>query len=595
MLRKLLLSATCLSLVACSTATTNTADKVEEKIPVKEAVYNYSMVTAANPLAVDAGAKVLKNGGNAIDAAIAVHSVLSLVEPQSSGLGGGAFMVVFEKDSGKLTFLDGREKAPANVTEKLFYNDEGKVMDYVSSWQSGRSVGVPGQVALYEKAHEMFGQAEWSSLFEDAIKLGEDGFVVSPRLAGILANQRLRMAINLDDYEDTAAYFYPDGKPLAAGDLRDNPDFAATLKAVSEKGAKAFYEGEIAEAIIAGVKRGAISGTMTLEDLANYEVSVRSTLCGEALGYKICSAEPPSSGGVTQPAILGLYERLIEDVAADDKDGKLKAFVDAQRLAYADRDHYVADADFVTVPAKELINPKYLDARAKDRFAPDAKPMPGDPGAVLYGKPMIDMWGRDATDDKPGTTHISIVDQWGNAVSMTATVESPFGSSRWAKGFVLNNELTDFSREAYINGKLVANAPAPNKRPRSSMSPTVVFDKDGKLFMVTGSPGGNSIVAYTSKTLVGVLDWGLSVQEAVDYPNIIARGEKVGVENTRGELGASVSKVLTDFGYKVQEGQGEGSGLHAIVVKGKDLEGAADPRREGKVVKVVEEKQVRLQ
>ena len=254
MLRKLLLSATCLSLVACSTATTNTADKVEDKIPVKEAVYNYSMVTAANPLAVDAGAKVLKNGGNAIDAAIAVHSVLSLVEPQSSGLGGGAFMVVFEKDSGKLTFLDGREKAPANVTEKLFYNDEGKVMDYVSSWQSGRSVGVPGQVALYEKAHEMFGQAEWSSLFEDAIKLGEDGFVVSPRLAGILANQRLRMAINLDDYEDTAAYFYPDGKPLAAGDLRDNPDFAATLKAVSEKGAKAFYEGEIAEAIIEGVK-----------------------------------------------------------------------------------------------------------------------------------------------------------------------------------------------------------------------------------------------------------------------------------------------------------------------------------------------------
>ena len=580
MMRKLLLSATCLSLVACSTATV-------EPPPVNEtAVYKHSMVTAANPLAVQAGAKVLENGGNAVDAAIAVHSVLSLVEPQSSGLGGGAFMVVYEAKTGELTFLDGREKAPAKVDEKLFYTDDGKVMDYITAWQSGRSVGVPGQVALYEKAHSMFGLAEWGSLFEDAITLGEDGFEVSPRLAGILANERLRKFMQLDDNPDTAPYFYPNGEPLAAGTLRDNPEFAATLRAIVKDGAKVFYEGEIADAIVKAVQGGAIGGAMTTEDLASYEVAVRSTLCGEALGYKICSAEPPSSGGVTQPAILGLYERLIKDVDADDKNAKLKAFVDAQRLAYADRDHYVADADFVTVPAKELIEPKYLDARVKDKFAPDAVPTAGDPGEVLYGKPMIDMWGRDATDDAPGTTHISVVDKWGNAVSMTATVESAFGSSRWAKGFLLNNELTDFSREAYINGKIVANAPAGNKRPRSSMSPTLVFDKNDDLYMVTGSPGGNSIVAYTSKTLVGVLDWGMTVQEAVDYPNVIARGEKVGVENTRGELGAEVSKVLTDYGYKVQEGQGEGSGLHAIVVKGDELEGAADPRREGIVIAV---------
>lgn len=538
------------------------------------------MVAAADPRAVAAGVKVLQAGGTAVDAAIAVHSVLGLVEPQSSGLGGGAFMVVYEHESGKLTVMDGREKAPAAATPALFLDDEGKVLGFIEAWQSGRSVGVPGQVALYEAAHKRFGKAEWASLFEDAIMLADGGFVVSPRLSESLASPRLRQFIQLDDNPDTAPYFYPGGEALPVGFKRENPDYAATLKRISAEGASAFYTGEIAEEIIAAVQAGDMGGSMTMEDLANYEPVVREAVCGPALGYKICSAPPPSSGGVTQPSILGIYERLTEGLAEDDHAGHLKAYVDAQRLAYADRDHYVADADFVDVPVNDLINPVYLDARAEQRFLPDEPATPGDPGEVLRGEPLIDMWGRDATEHAPGTTHISIIDTYGNAVSMTATVEAAFGSSRWAAGFLLNNQLTDFSRDPVKNGKPVANAPAAGKHPRSSMSPTMVFDGDDNLYMVTGSPGGNSIIAYVSKTLVGVLDAGLTAQAAVNLPNIIARGDTVGVE-VDVDQGPETSALLRAAGYDVQDREGENSGLHVIVVREDGLEGGADPRREG--------------
>ncbi|MAP95666.1 MAG: gamma-glutamyltransferase [Ponticaulis sp.] len=585
MIRKLVLASLTVSLVAC---TPETPEPTPTPTPEPEATetaaasdWSYGgMVAAADPRAVEAGLRVLREGGHAVDAAIAVHSVLGLVEPQSSGIGGGAFMVVYDRESGEVSVIDGREKAPKAATPDWFKTEDGEVRDFISAWQSGYSVGVPGQIALYEKAHELFGKSEWSSLFSDAISLATDGFEVSPRLAETLAGDRLRSFIQLDDNPDTAPYFYPDGEPLAAGFLRDNPDYAATLTAVAENGASVFYSGPIAESIVAAVNEGENGAPMTLEDLADYEVVVREAVCGVHLDHRICSAPPPSSGGVTQNAIMGFYERFIAETPDADQDAKIVALVDAQRLSYADRDHYVADADFVTVPTEDLIDPVYLDVRAEDRFASDEPVYPGDPGEVLRGEPMIDMWGRDMTEHQPGTTHVSIIDTYGNAVSMTATVEAAFGSSRWASGFLLNNELTDFSRNPEINGKLVANAPASEKRPRSSMSPTIVFDNEGDLFMVTGSPGGNSIIAYVSKTLAGVLDWGLTAQEAVSFPNIIARGDTVGIETSRG-IGQEVADMLSGLGYDVAEGSGEGSGLHVIVVREDGLEGGADPRREG--------------
>lgn len=540
-----------------------------------------AMVAAADPRAVEAGLEILRDGGNAIDAAIAVHAVLGLVEPQSSGIGGGAFLVYYDHASDTVTVFDGRETAPAAATADLFVKD-GKVMGFVPSWQSGRSVGVPGQIALYKAAHDASGRADWASLFTPAMRLAEDGFEVTPRLAALLAEPRLRGAIRLDDNPETAAYFYPDGQPLAAGSLRTNPAYAATLTAIAENGPAAFYSGSIAAEIVDAVNEGPDGGVMTLEDLAAYEVVTRDAVCGELQsGYKICSAPPPSSGGIAQNMIMGLYEYLRPPAQnAEDERLYLKAFVDAQRLAYADRDHYVADADHVPVPTADLINPAYIKARALEAFAPDAKSFPGDPGVVLGKEPLRQMWGEDPTEPGAGTTHISIIDQDGNAVAMTATVEAAFGSSRWAAGFLLNNELTDFAREPTKGGKPVANAPGPDKRPRSSMSPTIVFDKGGDLFMVTGSPGGNSIVAYVAKTLVGVLEWNKTAQEAANLPNVIARGDTVAVEVDI-EGGAEAAEALRELGYTVEERTGENSGLHLIVVREGGLEGGADPRRDG--------------
>jgi gamma-glutamyltranspeptidase/glutathione hydrolase len=539
------------------------------------------MVAAANPYAVEAGLQILREGGNAIDAAIAVHTVLGLVEPESSGIGGGAFLVYYDRARDTVTVFDGRETAPAAASPELFFKD-GKVMDFVTAWQSGRSVGVPGQIALYKAAHDASGRADWETLFEPAIRLAEDGFKVSPKLAEILASPRLRGAIRLDDNPVTAAYFYPDGEPLAAGFVRTNPAYAATLAAVAEEGAAAFYSGSIADEIIAAVTEGPDGGAMTLDDLQAYTVAVREPVCGELQsGFKICSAPPPSSGGIAQNLIMGLYDHLKPAASVNaDESLYLKAFVDAQRLAYADRDHYVADADFVSVPTAELIDPAYIRARALEVFAPDAKSFPGDPGLVLGKDALRPMWGEDTTTPGAGTTHISIIDLEGNAVAMTATIEAAFGSSRMAGGFLLNNELTDFALTPTKGGKAVANAPAPGKRPRSSMSPTLVFDKGGDLFMVTGSPGGNSIVAYVAKTLVGVLEWNKTAQEAAALPNIIARGDTVAVEvDVAG--GPEAAEALREMGYTVEERTGENSGLHLIVVRERGLEGGADPRREG--------------
>lgn len=537
-----------------------------------------AMVAAADPRAVEAGLEALRNGGHAVDAAIAVHTVLGLVEPQSSGIGGGGFMVVYDHANGETTVYDGRETAPMAIDENLFVED-GEVLGFLEAWQSGKSAGVPGAIALYKTAHDAHGQNEWASNFDAAIQLAEDGFVVSPRLADVLANERVRQFTRLDDHPISAAYFYPEGEPLAAGAVRDNPNYAATLRAVATDGIETFYTGANAEAIVATLAEAPRPSAMTVEDIASYEVKVRPPLCGTWRDYRICSAPPPSSGGVTQNAITGLYERILP-LDATTWQVFIKSFVDAQRLAYADRDHYVADADFVQVPAADLINPKYLDVRATEVFAPDAVPTPGDPGVALGGNPMIGMWGQDPTEDAPGTTHFSIVDQSGNVVSMTATVEAAFGNSRMVNGYLLNNELTDFARQPRKMNLPVANAPGPGKRPRSSMSPTIIFDENGDLKMVTGSPGGNSIVAYVAKSIIAVIDWGDTAQEAVAVPNIVARGESVGVEvDVPG--GQAVADELVAQGYKVIERRGENSGLHVIVVTEDGLDGGADPRREG--------------
>lgn len=580
----LLLSTVALAAIAaCEPASPPETPPAEPAPPVEaEAEQGWTkgaMVAAADPRAVEAGLKVLREGGNAVDAAIAVHAVLGLVEPQSSGIGGGAFMVYYDHEDDALTVFDGREAAPMAADENLFIED-GEVLDYISAWQSGRSAGVPGQVALYKAAHDAEGEADWAGLFEPAIKLAEEGFVVSPRLASVLANERLREFYLLDDHEESAAYFYPEGEPLAEGTVRDNPAYAATLRAIAEEGPEAFYTGENAEAIVAALSADPLPGAMTVEDLANYKIKERPAVCGEHESVRICSAPPPSSGGITQNMIYGLYNRMLPqdgDLAEEDT---LLAWVEAQRLTYADRDHYVADADFVQVPTDDLINPEYLDARAAQGGPMDGTPQPGDPGEVLGRGPMIDMWGRDMTEETPGTTHISIVDSDGNAVSMTATVESAFGNSRMVNGYLLNNELTDFSRQPRIGNKPVANAPGPGKHPRSSMSPTIIFDKDGELLMVTGSPGGNSIVAYVSKTILGVLEWDMTAQEAVALPNVIARGKEVGVE-VDVEKGQEWADTLSAMGYVVEERTGENSGLHVIVVREDGLEGGADPRREG--------------
>jgi gamma-glutamyltranspeptidase/glutathione hydrolase len=456
----------------------------------------------------------------------------------------------------------------------MFVRD-GEVMSFLEAWQSGLSVGVPGAVALYKRAHEEHGKLSWAELFQPAIQLADSGFEVSPRLAASL--QRYASYTRLDDNPDTAAYFYPNGVALQAGMLLTNPEYANTLRRISSEGIDAFYQGEIPQAIVRAAQAGPDGGTLTAADIASYEVIERPVICGSFRTLKICTTSPPSSGAA-QIMIPELYDHL--STASGDQADRIAAFVDAQRLAYADRDHFIGDPEAVDIPVDDLINPRYLEHRAGERFAPEETPTHGDPGLVLRGEPIAALLGEDLTVEASGTTHLSIIDQEGNAISMTATIEGAFGSSRWAHGFLLNNEMTDFARQPPADGKRVANAIAPGKRPRSSMSPTMVFDSSDEIFMITGSPGGNSIPAYVAKSIIGVLDWGLSAQQAVDHPNIIARGEKVRVEIAT-DAGKTIALDLQERGYQVQEREGENSGLHVIVVRPDGLEGAADKRREG--------------
>ena len=536
-----------------------------------------AMVSAANPHAVDAAVDILNKGGSAVDAAIAAHVVLGLVEPQSSGLGGGGFMLNFDFQTGDLTFIDGRETAPSSATIDMFMKN-GKAMGFREAWVSGKAIGAPGAVALYKTAHQRSGKIKWEELFAYAIDLAENGFKVSPRLGGFIKAMQSfgRLSIN----KGSKDYFYPNGVPLKTGDVLTNLEYAETLKRISKEGSSAFYTGSIAKQIVTSANEEPNPGSLSLDDLKNYQTVIRPVICGSFRDLNICTTSPPSSGGA-QIMIAGIYDHLInENMSRSDK---VEAFVDAQRLSYADRDHYFGDPDEVEIPIDALLNPKYIEQRSKDKFQPDETPQPGNPAIVIGQESNIPIWGTDNTEEASGTTHISIIDFDGNAVSMTATIESAFGSHRWAAGFLLNNEMTDFARKVPDDGTKLANAVAPNRRPRSSMSPTMIFDEYNNLLMITGSPGGNSIPAYVAKTIVGVFDWGLNAQKAVDLPNIVARGEKVKVEGNRN--GKKIQRQLKNKGYKVINfGNNEVSGLHLITVLPTKLDGAADKRREGKVV-----------
>ncbi len=535
-----------------------------------------AMASAANPHAVDAAVAMLARGGHAVDAVIAAHAVLGLVEPQSSGIGGGAFMLVYQRDRNQLKFHDGRDLAPAGATVDMFMRD-GKVMGFVEAWQSGTAIAVPGAIALYEDTHKKYGKLPWAELFQPAIQLASQGFEVSPRLANYLP--KMAKMIRLDEDPASAAYFYPDGAPLKAGHLLKNPAYAATLTRISTEGASAFYTGSIARSMVAAAQSEPEPGTLSMEDLAGYSSVEREAVCGPFRELTLCGPTPPSSAAA-QIMMMGLYDRLVSADAS--QADKYAAFVDAQRMGYADRDHYFGDPDFVEVPVDALISPQYLDHRAADRLPATATPAHGDPVAVTGGMAALSRFGEDRTQDMPGTSHLSIIDNEGNAVSMTATVEAPFGSARMVEGFLLNNQMTDFSREYHAGQVPQANAIAPGKRPRSSMSPIMVFDQQGKMLLVTGSPGGNSIPAYVFKSLVGILDWGLTPQQAVAFPNIVARGNAVKVEVAT-EEGQRIADDLAARGYTVQEREGENSGLQLILVSGDTLVGAADPRREGTV------------
>ncbi len=529
------------------------------------------MVAAAHPLAVEAGVSVLRRGGSAVDAAVAVQAALGLVEPQSSGLGGGAFITYYDAKTRKVTVYNGRETAPSGASPDMFLGPDGKPLSFVDAVTSGRSTGVPGAVAMLHMAQKAHGRLAWKDLFTEAEALADQGFAVTPRLAALAARSAA-----WGRQPDAVAYFTkPDGQLIQAGDILKNPAYAATLRKIAAEGPAALLEGEIAEAIVRRTTEGPLPGTLTLADLKAYTPKVSEPVCRPYRIYVVCVPPAPSGG----PAVLiGLGILANTDIAAHGPDTVegWYLFSQASRLMYADRDRYFGDPDFVDVPVQGLLDPAYLKARAAliPPKVAGAPPPPGKPKGAGVRAP-------DATQEPGGTTHFVIVDGDGNVVSMTTTVESLFGSGRMVHGFFLNNQLTDFSfSPTERDGVAAANAVAPGKRPRSSMAPAVVLDRKGRFVAAVGSPGGNAILAYNLKALVGVLDWKLSMQEAVVLPNLIARGPRYLSEPTR--FAPGVVEGLAARGVVLRgSGGAEGSGLHGVMVTPQGLSGGADPRREG--------------
>lgn len=547
-------------------------DAMAAKMAGQPVVSDNWMVTAAHPLAVEAGAKVLEAGGSAADAMVAVQTVLGLVEPQSSGLGGGAFLVWYDAASGEMTTLDAREMAPAAATPTLFQDDNGEPLEFMAAVVGGRSVGVPGTPALLEEAHRRWGKANWASLFADGIKLADEGFAVGPRLAELVAGE----GEALQSDPATTAYFFPGGTGVAAGAMLKNPAYAETLRTLAREGADGFYTGAVAADIVAAVQGHASNpGRMTMEDLARYRVVEREPVCVTYREHDVCGMGPPSSGGLTVGQILGMLGGYDLAALGHENPESWRLIGDASRLAFADRGRYMADADFVPMPTDGLIDPDYLAERGALLSGDDSLPevSAGSPG---WSHAML--WGQDSSLELPSTSHISIVDADGNALSITTTIENGFGSRVMAGGFLLNNELTDFSFETHDEaGYPIANVVEPGKRPRSSMAPSIVM-KDGKPVLVIGSPGGSRIIGYVAQAIIGHLDWGLDVQQAIGLPHFVNRFGTMDVE--AGTAAVDLVQGLTDLGFEVNETE-LNSGLHGIAITPEGLEGGADPRREG--------------
>ena len=539
-------------------------------------VANRHMVVAAEPAAAEAGREILRQGGSAVDAAIATELVLGLVEPQSSGLGGGAFLVLWDAKTRAVKSFDGRETAPAAAKPDRFLQG-GKPMTFRDAVHSGLSVGVPGLVRMLQAAHERSGKLPWAALFAPAIKLAEDGFPVSPRLSVLLHETRP------EDFAPAArAYFFDqNGSPRPAGTLLKNPEYAATLRTLAEKGAAAFYEGAIANAIVeAGRAAPIVQSDMTVADIAAYVAKERDPVCVTYRSRDVCGIGPPSSGGITIGATLKLIEPFpqVQGAKARLTPPAMHIIAEAEKLAFADRNRYIADPDYIVVPSG-LTDDGYLAERRRliDPAKAMAKPEPGLPPGLAKKA-----FGKDATHEVPGTTQISIVDDEGNAVSMTASIESAFGSHLWAAGFLLNNELTDFSFVPVdANGNAIANAVAGGKRPRSSMAPTIVLDRQGNPEIVTGSPGGSQIILYVVKALVAMLDWELDAQKAVALPNFGSEGGPFEIEYSPETL--SLGFNMTSHGHAVTRVVMT-SGINTIERRDGHLEGGADPRREGVAV-----------
>ncbi|MBW9087929.1 gamma-glutamyltransferase [Rhizobium wenxiniae] len=532
------------------------------------------MVAAANPLAAQAGRDILAAGGNAIDAMVAVQAVLGLVEPQSSGLGGGAFLVYYDADAKRLTTFDGRETAPMDATPKLFLDDAGQPLKFMDAVVGGRSVGTPGTVRLLEDVQKRYGRENWPILWKPAAKLAREGFAVSPRLASLIAAE----GDGLKRYEGVRTYFFDQsGAPLKAGHILKNPDYAETVEAIATGGADAFYRGPIAEDMVKTV-RGARDnpGVLSPVDLATYHIKEREPVCFAYRALDICGMGPPSSGGIAISQMLGMTENFDLKALGPENVESWRIIGDAQRLAFADRERYVADTDFQPLPIKGLLDKAYLGERAK--LLDGDKALAKD--AVKAGEPEWDhamLLGRDAAIELPSTSHFVIVDKQGNVVSMTTTIENGFGSRLMTNGFLLNNELTDFSFKTHDGAFAVANRVEPGKRPRSSMAPTIVM-KDGKPLLAIGSPGGSQIIGYVAQALIAYIDWGMPVEQIVAQPHLINRFGTYDIE--AGTTAEKFAEPLKALGYEVKPGQMT-SGLHAIEITGNGLVGSADPRREG--------------
>ena len=528
------------------------------------------VASSADPRASEAGREILRAGGTAADAQMAMMLVLTVVEPQSSGIGGGGFFVYHDGRTGKTETVDGREMAPAATTPTRFLDANGKPLPFIKAFPGGLSVGVPGNIALMAQVHAKWGKLPWARLFDPAIRLAENGYQVTPLLASRL-NQIKKIWV---DFPQAQAIYWQDGRPKAVGETIKNPALAALLRSVAKRGAKAFYAGDNARAISSATAASARNkAVITARDIARYRAKDRPAVCANYRAYRLCGMGPPSSGATTVFQILGLIERFdMKAMGKDDPKG-WHAIAEAMMLAYADREKYLGDADFVKVPVAGLLDKTYIASRSAlislDKSLPAYAA--GDPPGGARRTAAI-------SGEVAGTTHFVAVDGAGNVASMTSTIEGPFGSQLIANGYFLNNELTDFTLAPEKDGALVANRPQPGKRPLSSMSPTIVYGPDGKVILALGSAGGKRIIMHVTKTLIGVLDFGLSAKDAIALPNIYFGGEAILVEAgtsldaMRGALAAlGRTVVASDLGSKVNAVERTPTGWR----------GEADPRSEG--------------